>query len=322
VKKEIDSLIMELPTGIGDRTGIVFDIQPFSVHDGPGIRTLIFFKGCPLKCKWCSNPESQRFEPQVLYKMQLCRTDCGRCWGEPAPEEKLEGSTHRQAINLLTNQYAGKIITRPEDILLCPYKALQTCGRMISLEELLGIIEKDRPFFGEEGGITLTGGEPFAQPAFLFNLLHRTRKRGIFTAIETCLHVPFIHIEQILPLINFFMFDIKIMDPGKHKEYCGVDNRLILDNIRTLARMAGIPILPRIPIIPGINDDEENLRKTAEFLKSNGLVYLNLLPYMRLGVLKYQQIGREYELKHIKAPSDDEMSRVKTILEREGIFCL
>jgi pyruvate formate lyase activating enzyme len=276
-------------------TGVIFDIQPFSVHDGPGIRTLIFIKGCPLDCKWCSNPESQFSGAQVLFKKDLCRK-CGACHGRTEKEM--------------------------EDAELCPYGALQVCGQEITIGELMEIIQRDRPFFGDTGGITLSGGEPFFQPAFILPLLERCAGLGISTAIETSLYIPFNYIERALPFLKFFMFDLKLMDPERHLKYCGVDNEMILENIAQLAKTAHIPLLPRMPLIPGVNDDDENIRKTAEFLRGNELMYINILPYMRLGVSKYEQIGRKYELDGTEPPSEDDMNRVKAIFYESDIFCL
>lgn len=290
---------------LGTKDGIIFDIQSFSVHDGPGIRTLFFFKGCPLRCKWCSNPESQKFQPQLIYKKNLCHSECKKC----PSKDKMSNN-------------AGKKILDIEFIPNCPNKAAIICGEKMQVEEIMLRVQKDRPYFGSTGGITLSGGEPYHQPDFTLAILKKCKKSGVSTAIETSLHAPFSIIENSLPYIDFFMFDIKIMDSKRHKEYCGVDNQLILANIQGLTRVAEIPLLPRMPVIPGINDDEMNIRKTAEFLSNNGLKYIHLLPYMRMGILKYEQLGLSYELPNVKIPTEEQMNLVKRIFSLGNIVCV
>jgi pyruvate formate lyase activating enzyme len=238
------------------RTGRVFGVQTFSVHDGPGIRTLVFLKGCPLKCRWCSNPEG--ISP------------------EPSGPEAEAGS-------------------------------------------LAGEILKDRPFFGEEGGVTLSGGEPFAQPEFAASLLEACKGAGVSTAVETSLHADFGAIESCLPFIDFFMFDLKIMDERKHADWCGAGNRLILGNALSLARAARMPLLPRMPLVPGVNDDEDNIARTAEFLKSAGLRHLNLIPYMRLGIGKYERLKIPYGMPDTPAPSPAQILAARKLFSERGI---
>lgn len=198
----------------------------------------------------------------------------------------------------------------------------ELCGKVIGVTELMDLIQKDRPYFGDDGGVTLSGGEPFSQPEFLLKILESCRSSGISTAIETSLHEPFPVIENILPLIDFFMFDIKLMDPIKHRKYCGVDNRLILENIRELARIAQIPLLPRFPLIPGINDDEENILRTAKFLNTNGFRHIQVLPYMRMGMGKYEQLGMDYELADCQPPDDEKIERTKKMFGQGNVTCL
>lgn len=288
-----------------DTGGIIFDIQPYSVHDGPGIRTLLFLKGCPLNCTWCSNPESQRFHPQLLYRKDLCKPDCGAC-------EDETGEVHN----------AGKAITPGTEMPCCPNGASKACGRHYSLDEVMEVINRDRGYFGEAGGITLSGGEPFCQPEFATAILERCRQSGINTAVESSMYVPFPIIEQALPHLNFFMFDIKLMDPKKHLRYCGVDNQPILENIAQLAKIARIPLLPRMPLIPGINADDENIKKTGRFLAQNDLHYINILPYMRYGIMKYEQVGKAYKLMETIPPSEEVIKRVKAVFYQYDVYCL
>ncbi len=301
----------------GALTGLIFNVQPLSTHDGPGIRTLVFLKGCPLSCLWCSNPESQYHGYQWLYNHDACRADCGECFSDDVRTSitRLPGEPQVQGLPVRTG--TDEAFERA-----CPYGGLQVCGYEISVDTLVTVIENDRPFFGEAGGVTLSGGEPFMQPRFMAAFLRSCRRKGINTAIETCLYTPFERVEAVLPDINFFMFDLKLIDPEKHKAYCGVDNRLILENIRRLTRVARVPLLPRMPVIPGVNDDEENIRRTAEFMKSTDLAYLNLVPYMRLGVSKYPQAGYRYPLPDVEPPTEEDLHRLKERFYKLDIFCL
>ncbi|HNW97198.1 MAG TPA: glycyl-radical enzyme activating protein [Bacteroidales bacterium] len=298
-------------------SGYIYDIQPYSVHDGPGIRTLVFFKGCPLNCLWCSNPESIYPYPQLRYFSEICKQDCSLCI-EACSNNAIKKFQEKIKIDFIKCRTCND----NKCIKACKNKALQICGYKITPDDLIKKIEKDIPFFGEDGGITLSGGEPFFQPGFAFSVLKKCKEKGISTVVESCLNVPFENINRCLPYIDFFIFDIKIISEKKHLEYCNANNKQILKNIKTITKSFTIPLLTRLPLIPGYTDDEKNILNISAFLKENGLKYLNLLPYMNLGKDKYEQIGLCYKLHKLNPPSTDSIQNIIELFEKNGIFCI
>lgn len=298
-------------------SGTVFDIQPYSVHDGPGIRTLVFLKGCVLRCAWCSNPESLLPRPQLRHVPQLC-TQCRRCLdacefrklacentvGAAPPFDSCARCTHLSCTSV------------------CRAGALVRCGRELTVAQVYDTVIRDRPFWGNDGGVTLSGGEPFCQPGFAIALLRRLKNAGVSTAVESSLCVPFEAIEPALPWIDFFMFDVKFVDAGHHARYCGRRNELILDNIRRLVDVFSGPALPRMPLVPGVNDSPEALAELAAFLADTGLLYIQLVPYMRLGIDKYEQLGLRYGMDKIEAASETVMRMARSRLTALGIRCV
>ncbi len=271
--------------------GQVFNIQKYSVHDGPGIRTIVFLKGCMLSCRWCSNPESQHREPELAYNTGRCLTfaQCKRC---------LEACTR------------GAILRQPDDTLridrtlcsgchmlcaqACPAQGLIVYGQERTVEDVLSVVEQDMAFYTRsKGGMTLSGGEPLLQKDFAVALLREARRRRIKTAIETCGMVPWDHMEAAAEHINYVLFDIKHMDSDTHKEFTGMANTTILDNFRRLHALdPEKPVLCRTPIIPGFNDSEDAVRAICEFIKPFENVRYEMLPYHRLGTQKYVFLDR------------------------------
>jgi pyruvate formate lyase activating enzyme len=297
--------------------GIITNIQPYSVHDGPGIRTLVFFKGCSLRCQWCSNPENIFSYPQLRFFPEACVKNCSDCIDSCASN----------AINKIGDQLKidFNICNDCNDkqcISTCKKKALQICGYRIGAEELVNEIEKDIPFFGDDGGVTLSGGEPLQQADFAYSILKKCKEKGISTAVESCLNVPLSTIEKCLPYIDFFMFDIKIISAQTHFDYCKTGNAQILNNIKFLSAIAKIPLLPRFPLIPALTDDNENILNIIEFMKKCGLKYLNVLPYMKLGINKYEQIGTDYALPSTQPPSKVREQEIISLFEKNGICCI
>ncbi len=281
-------------TSLADRkeTGLVFNIQKYSVHDGPGIRTLVFFKGCPLHCDWCSNPESQAFSPELAYNPNKCLTiaKCLRC-----AEICTMGALSMRDDNLIAIDRALCCNGCMDCTEQCPSGALQVFGESRSVDDVLAVVEQDSIFYARSGGgMTVSGGEPLAQPRFLHALLREARRRRIKTAIETSGQAPYESLRGACEHLNAVMFDIKHMDPEVHQRGTGVSNEQILRNFeRMCAEFPDLPILARTPVVPGFNDTADAVRAIAEFVKGRPNVQYELLPYHRLGTQKYEHIGKE-----------------------------
>jgi pyruvate formate lyase activating enzyme len=277
--------------------GLIFDIQKFAIHDGGGIRTLVFLKGCPLLCPWCSNPESLAGKPEITFVCNNC-IGCGKCL-EICPSD---------AINRDESNGKGLTIDRDRCTLCgqcakhCYAGAINIIGRYLSVPELMEIIERDRKFYEQSnGGVTFSGGEPTTQPEFLKAALKETQRRGIHTAIETSSFVNWETYASILEHVDLVLTDIKHMDDAEHKRLTGVSNKVILDNLRNISRL-GIPVKIRLPLIPGFNDSTRNLEATADFVERLSHVQsLDILPYHRLGEMKWGQLGQDYSLAGVEA---------------------
>lgn len=289
------------------KTGTVFNIQRFSVQDGPGIRTLVFLKGCPLRCLWCCNPESQNYKPDILFTKQKC-IGCGKCIAACA-------------VDAIRNSAEGKSIDREkctlcgECVKTCYAGALEIVGEGKTVEEVMDEVLRDTEIYRNSGGgVTLSGGEPMFQPAFAAAILKECQLSGIHTAIETCGFAPWSDYEEILPYVDLFLFDIKHMNSDKHEEITCQPNELIINNFKKLAK-SGKRIIARIPLIPGRNTLSENIKELSRFLSENGVREAHLLPYHKLGVSKYSSIGVDYKLNDIPAISDVDLDFVKDTLE-------
>ena len=274
-------------------TGIVFNIQKYSVHDGPGIRTVVFLKGCPLSCKWCSNPESQSFAPQLAYNRKNCITsdECGKCH-----ETCTEGALTQADDKRVSVDWAAcsNCLACTE---VCPAGALIAYGEEQNVKEVIDAVEKDANFYARSGGgLTLSGGEPFAQPKFALALLKEAKRRYIKTAIETCGVASREALLEGCNYCNTLLYDIKSMDALKHEQFTGYSNEVVLSNFKAVREAyPNLNIRVRTPIIPGFNDTEEEIRKIVEFISDYDVEY-ELLPYHRLGTQKYENTGREYPL--------------------------
>ncbi|MDK2822019.1 MAG: pyruvate formate lyase activating enzyme [Clostridia bacterium] len=286
-------------------SGVVFNIQYYSIHDGSGIRTLVFLKGCPLRCEWCSNPESQSLKPEVIVLVNRC-IGCGNCikiCSEQAIVNTIEG-------NIINR---NKCIACGKCTEVCNAGALQIKGKFYTVDDLLEQVMEDAIFYEYSGGgITLSGGEPFFQADFTYSLLRTCKESRLNTAVETCGFVPYETIERCLPYLDSILYDIKHLDTDIHKQFTGADNLIILENVRKLAK-TDVNLIIRVPVIPGINDSNNNLIRTAEFVKELGLKELYLLPYHSLGVRKYSQLGRKYKL-NINPPTVERINEIKEIL--------
>jgi len=286
---------------IKEMKGIVFDIQKYSLHDGQGIRTLVFMKGCPLRCLWCSNPESQEFLVEIGSLTKNC-IQCGNC---------IKVCT-RQAIRPTDYHILWTACNNClECARVCGVKAKQVIGMEMTVDELIEIVEKDRVFYKNSGGgVTVGGGEPAAQSDFVSAFLYACKTLNISTSIETCGCVPWDEMKKTAEFADVIHFDIKHMDTEKHCELTGMDNNIILENAVKLGAYKDIII--RVPVIPGMNDDTSNLTSTIRFASDlPKLVRMELLPYHNLGEGKYDWVGKEYLLKDMKTYSKE---------EREGLI--
>lgn len=295
-----------------NKTGTVFNIERYAVHDGPGIRTLVFLKGCPLRCLWCCNPESQRPGAELLLFPENC-IGCGAC-----VESCRSGAISLREGSLVTD--AGRCTLCGACAESCYPKARTVCGREMSVGEVLELLRKDVPFYRRSGGgVTLSGGEPFFQYEFAAALLCACREAGIHTAVETCGYVPEERFQAAAPLVDAYLFDLKHMDPESHARLTGVDNARILRNFEFLLK-AGKQVVPRVPMIPGLNDTEEALGAVCAFLRERSVGTLNLLPYHELGVHKYARVGKQYTL-NLRPHTVEEIAEKKRFVESQGMLC-
>lgn len=282
-----------------EKNGYVFNIQQFSVHDGPGIRTMVFLKGCPLRCRWCSNPESQQTLPELAYNSNKCIgiNECIHCI-----EVCLTGAIKKDSRNkiIIDRELCDNCLHCAN---VCPAKALNAFGSLMSVDEVFKVVEEESLFHARSGGgITLSGGEPFFQAEFSLGLLKEAKKRRMNTAMETSGYTAWENMAEACRRLDSVLFDVKSMDDRKHTEFTGVSNKLILDNFEKMC--AGFPdlsILVRTAIIPGFNDTKEDVSAILDFIKGRPNVSYELLSYHRLGRPKYEYLGREYLLADIKA---------------------
>lgn len=291
-------------------TANIFNIQKFSVHDGPGIRTTVFFKGCPLRCWWCHNPESQKLNKQMLYGRDKCVL-CGTC-------VKV---CSQKAIKIENN-----MLTTDEEIcnhcglceIYCIPGARQVAGKDYTLDEVFMEVLKDSVFYEQSnGGVTVSGGEPLLQIDFVEELLKKLKEENIHTAVDTCGAVSFENILRIAPYTDVFLYDIKLMDDEKHMIFTGKSNKLILDNLKRLSQMhKNINI--RMPIIEGVNADEQHIAETIKFIKSLYIKKVNLLPYHDIAKHKYKKLDIMYQDEKMSKPSDEKMTLFKDMFEKEG----
>lgn len=290
---------------------VVFNLQKFCVHDGPGIRTTLFFKGCPLRCSWCHNPESQSFSPELLFDSDKC-TGCGRC-AKTCPQSAISftpGAT--LVVNRARCTACGKCVDA------CLTGAREISGYEASIKQLLSEIEKDQVFYDQSGGgITFSGGESLCQLDAVETLARAAKAGGIRIAIDTCGHVPFSYFERILDCVDLFLYDIKHMDPERHRQFTGQDNILILDNLRQLSE-AGAAIFLRLPLIEGINADVENINNILSYIRNLRIRQVNLLPYHNTGSSKHLRMGGTVPA-GLTAPSSERLEQIKAQFQANGL---
>lgn len=290
---------------------VVFDVQRFSLHDGPGIRTVVFFKGCGLACVWCQNPEALRAAPELAYSADRCLAGCARCV-EVCPEQAL--ADHRaQRVDWARCTACGRCVE------VCPSAALRTIGRTVGVEALLAEILRDAPFYAQSGGgVTFSGGEPVLHAAFLAGLLPRLARAGVHVALETSGHYPFALLEPLLPWIDLVLYDVKAIDPARHRALTGHDNAAVHANLRRLLA-TGTPVQVRMPVIPEHNADSEQIDATAAFLRGLGVATLALLPYNHLWEAKLPTLGGGRRPLGLRPPDEAFYAGVQQRFARAGI---
>jgi pyruvate formate lyase activating enzyme len=303
-------------TNIFDKNkyGYVFNIQCYSLHDGPGIRTLVFLKGCPLRCKWCSNPESQLSHPELAYNTNKCigTEECSICLKVcHSGAVEVDSSNNKIKIN---RELCDNCLECAE---ICPSKALITFGKLMSIEDVLNAVEKDSVFYSRSGGgLTIGGGEPLMQPEFAAGLVKEAKRRKINTSLETCGYAEWGAIEKVCAHLDTIFFDIKCIDSAKHKEFTGIGNKKILENFGKLCkRFPNTPIIVRTTIIPGFNDSEEDIIAIANFIDDIPNMQYELLAYHHLGESKYGFIGREYPLSPDLTVDKERIASLKKIVK-------
>jgi len=287
----------------------IFNIQKFSIHDGPGIRTTVFFKGCPLQCIWCHNPESQNSGKEILYDKNKC-TLCGSCI-KICQNNAIEIKDNDLEMNMDKCTFCGDCTVS------CINSARQIAGKEYTVDQVMKEVLKDRVFYkNSKGGVTLSGGEPLIYAAFVEELLMKLKKENIHTAVDTCGAVDFKVLERISEYTDLFLYDIKSTDEEKHILYTGVSNKNIIENLIKLSKIHN-NINLRLPIIEGINADENHIFEILKLIKNTNIKKINLLPYHDIAMHKYEKLGRKY-YEYMKRPADEKLKRYKGIFEKEG----
>lgn len=301
IRKERDALL-----------GTVARIERFMIHDGPGIRSVLFMKGCSLRCMWCSSPQTWNIEREVVWKRQKC-IGCDRCI-EACPQGAIVIDNGRRSIDRERCDGCGACVD------VCPSGALRFDGMVLSLEEAVSMIMRDESFYRKSGGgVTVSGGEPLFQDRFVKAFLRKCRQNGIHTAMETSGFAQWEIFREVLEDVDLLLIDIKHMDPGAHKRFTGQSNELILENISRAAAAAVFEITVRCPVIPGCNDLWKNLRAVARFMRGNGLRQIDVFPFHKLGEHEYDELGIEYPAREIDVAPPEHIEDIKRYFESEGL---
>ncbi|MCJ7582868.1 MAG: glycyl-radical enzyme activating protein [Candidatus Aminicenantes bacterium] len=292
--------------------GIIFDIKRYAIHDGPGIRSTVFFKGCSLQCQWCHNPEGIQPEPEIFLRKEKCPSECRFCISA-CPN----GAIKRKNGSIKVDLSRCDLCSECEDS--CVYGALEIIGRELSPEEVMTELEKDSLFYEEShGGVSFSGGEPFEQPEFLDALLEISKSKDLHTTVDTCGHFSPELLSNIDRKVDLFLYDLKMIDDKKHRKYTGKTNKIILENLRSLTAN-GHQVVIRIPLIRGINDDDQNIEQTVEFLMTlNQIKQINLLPYHSGGCLKQKRLEKKEFQPEFQSPSIERIEAIKNIFKNNG----
>jgi pyruvate formate lyase activating enzyme len=302
-----------VPLNPEDVKGLVFNIQRYSIQDGPGIRTTVFLKGCPLRCAWCSNPESQNLRPEIAHRDSVC-DGCGRCVTVcPAHAISVKGKTITIDRSLCDN--CGQCVA------VCSPGALKMFGEEMTAAEVFRQVLKDADFYRQSGGgVTISGGEPLSQPDFVAALFRLCRDKGIHTCIETCGLASLTALEKVLKYTSLVLFDIKLVGSAAHRKWTGQPNEKIIRNLGVIVKK-DVPVIIRVPLIPGVNDNAPELEKIAVLADSLKLSRIDLLPYHKFGMGKYQQLDRKYSLEELNTPPDAQVKQAQLVFTSRGFDC-
>ena len=297
-----------------DIIGTVFNIQRYSIDDGPGVRTTVFFKGCPLTCLWCSNPESQSPVPEVSWRYTSCK-QCGACVGA-CPEKAITLSDGRICVDRKSCKRCGKCVDA------CIQEALSISGKQMTVDEVFKVVKRDYDYYeASNGGVTASGGEILTQSDFVAALFRRCREERIGTCADTSGFGDPAALEKILAYSDIVLYDLKHIDPNEHTRACGQPNELILSNLE-LAYKSGVHVIVRVPLIPEYNTSDEALSEIAQAVRDRaGNSEVNIMPYHRYGANKYKMLGREYPLEELRDLTQPEKTRAKEIFESFGSKC-
>jgi len=293
---------------------MIFNIQRYSTHDGPGIRTVVFLKGCSLGCRWCQNPESRSREKELLYDARLCLQDCNLC--QQAAPEVIEKTL--SGLLIFRDRIETRHIAALEHI--CPTLALTVCGEEKNLEEIMAVVRRDLPFYQRSsGGITLSGGEPFMTPQLAAEIFKQSHEEGIHTAVETCLHVPWHYIEPSLPYVDLFLADLKHVNDQVFKQWTDGSAKRVMENLRKLAA-AGKKIIIRVPLIQGFNADKISIAAIVDFSADVLAVNdIHFLPYHTLGMNKYVLLNQPYHAPDKPLEDPELLSFAQSYAEHKGL---
>jgi pyruvate formate lyase activating enzyme len=299
---------------IAESRGVIFNIQRFSVHDGPGIRTTVFLKGCPLRCGWCSNPESIRLSPELITRDTKCIT-CGKCV-ESCPQQAITVAENARVIQWEKCNYCMDCAE------VCPSGAIEAVGRYMTVVEVLDIVARDASYYGRTGGgMTVSGGEPLMQWQFALKLLQEAKKRGFHTTLDTSGYADWEVLDKLLNHTDLVLYDVKHPNSARHREATGVPNEQILDNLLKMVGKAGPKVWVRHPVVPQFNDSEEDLEALCKLILTlkPSVEKISLLPYHKFGELKYAATGKVYPWTGIPTISDEQIEALKKLVESHGV---